>query len=401
MKLGFFIFLFFIVLNSGPSFANTCHRDPLSHKLSHLRQACSGKQVHLTFDDGPDTENTPRILDALNRRGVKSTFYVSTHNLRPNTINSTLINMIQSGHIVASHGHNHHAHDLRLLKKNGAYQCDPHILSEEESAQEIVLSSLLLSQATNGLYGKQKNKLFRFPYGRGAIPSSLELEYISKNNGKATCENGATFEKRKDYSWYKEELKNYRSYGSEALKRLHARSFDHVGWNFDSKDSHSSVVTKASRNINWYTEDIVSRLCQNPSKSIMALFHDKGKEFNAKAIGPIIDTARCLGVNFVSHEELVANESFAANSEVIQRAPNNRPSEIEAVVDILEKASEYGSPAVRKCPDVINKIENSKRCWSDYTKKYYSLCGGASSICIDGRWLKRGDDIVKAVCPQI
>lgn len=402
MKYFFFGVLIHFSFISQGVIAKSCDNNLLYKKLASLKQGCRGKKVHLTFDDGPDSENTPRILKALNQRGVKSTFYVSTHNLKPNTLNPTLVNMIHSGHIVASHGHHHHAHDLRLVKKNGSYQCDPNILSEAESAQEIVLSSLLLSQATNGLYQKQKNKLFRFPYGRGAIPSSLELEYIAKNvGGSDVCDSSEKFEKAKDYSWYKEELKNYRTYGSEALKRLHSRSFDHVGWNFDSKDSHSAVVEKASRDIHWYTEDIVSRLCQNPSQDIMALFHDKGKEFNAKAIGAIIDTARCLGANFVSHDELIADKNFVANSGVIQQAPNNRPHEIEAVAGILDKASDYGSPALAKCPDSISKFELSKSCWSEYTHTEYALCEGASSICIDGKWFKRDDKVVKEICPQI
>ena len=32
--------------------------------------------VALTFDDGPDPEHTPRILELLGERGVRATFFV-------------------------------------------------------------------------------------------------------------------------------------------------------------------------------------------------------------------------------------------------------------------------------------------------------------------------------------
>lgn len=36
----------------------------------------AGRAVALTFDDGPDEQVTPRILDALDARGAKATFFV-------------------------------------------------------------------------------------------------------------------------------------------------------------------------------------------------------------------------------------------------------------------------------------------------------------------------------------
>ena len=35
-----------------------------------------GRKVTLTFDDGPDPEQTPRVLDILAAHGVKSTFFL-------------------------------------------------------------------------------------------------------------------------------------------------------------------------------------------------------------------------------------------------------------------------------------------------------------------------------------
>lgn len=45
----------------------------------------NGKQVVLTFDDGPDPKYTPEILDILKRESNKSCFFVLGENAQLNT----------------------------------------------------------------------------------------------------------------------------------------------------------------------------------------------------------------------------------------------------------------------------------------------------------------------------
>ena len=40
------------------------------------RNRAAGRVVALTFDDGPDPEMTPRVLDLLRERGVRATFFL-------------------------------------------------------------------------------------------------------------------------------------------------------------------------------------------------------------------------------------------------------------------------------------------------------------------------------------
>ena len=40
------------------------------------RNRAAGRVVALTFDDGPDPEITPRVLDLLRERGVRATFFL-------------------------------------------------------------------------------------------------------------------------------------------------------------------------------------------------------------------------------------------------------------------------------------------------------------------------------------
>jgi peptidoglycan/xylan/chitin deacetylase (PgdA/CDA1 family) len=63
----------------------------------------------LTFDDGPDPQFTPALLDALDEAGAKATFFVVGERV-PGS--EELLREIQSrGHEVALHGMTHRRHD--------------------------------------------------------------------------------------------------------------------------------------------------------------------------------------------------------------------------------------------------------------------------------------------------
>ena len=62
-------------------------------------------QVALTFDDGPDPEVTPRVLDLLDSRGVKGTFFVIGE--RAARHGPLLREMRRRGHVVGNHTQRH------------------------------------------------------------------------------------------------------------------------------------------------------------------------------------------------------------------------------------------------------------------------------------------------------
>ncbi|MDE7438002.1 MAG: polysaccharide deacetylase family protein [Muribaculaceae bacterium] len=68
------------------------------------------KCVYLTFDDGPIPEVTPRLLDLLDRHGVKATFFMVGDNVRkyPHLYQEVL----KHGHRVGNHTM-HHLQGLR------------------------------------------------------------------------------------------------------------------------------------------------------------------------------------------------------------------------------------------------------------------------------------------------
>jgi peptidoglycan/xylan/chitin deacetylase (PgdA/CDA1 family) len=70
------------------------------------------RMLHFTFDDGPTAENTPRLLDALDRAGIKATFFFSTSRFasreRRNSRSVELAREVaRRGHEIGAHGFDH------------------------------------------------------------------------------------------------------------------------------------------------------------------------------------------------------------------------------------------------------------------------------------------------------
>jgi peptidoglycan/xylan/chitin deacetylase (PgdA/CDA1 family) len=103
-----------------------------------FRLKSSEKQLCLTFDDGPDPENSPVVLDILNKYEVKAIFFCDG---RAAEKYPYLIDLIKSkGHLVGNHGYNH---------LNGWRTTEESYINDTEKAAEYTSSTL-----------------FRPPYGR-------------------------------------------------------------------------------------------------------------------------------------------------------------------------------------------------------------------------------------------
>lgn len=63
----------------------------------------------LTFDDGPDPDATPAVLDALDLAGVRATFFVLGSQVVAHT--EIAHEVVQRGHEIGLHGYDHHRHD--------------------------------------------------------------------------------------------------------------------------------------------------------------------------------------------------------------------------------------------------------------------------------------------------
>jgi len=62
-------------------------------------------QIALTFDDGPESDNTPRLLDMLDRYSITATFFVVGTKAKESP--DLIRRIVDSGHAIGSHGMTH------------------------------------------------------------------------------------------------------------------------------------------------------------------------------------------------------------------------------------------------------------------------------------------------------
>jgi peptidoglycan-N-acetylglucosamine deacetylase len=104
----------------------------------------AGPYIALTFDDGPDPEDTPKLLNILRERNVKATFFLIGRNARafPKIVERTFA----EGHEVANHSMTH-----PTLSK----------LGDAAVAREITGCTNAIADALGG----HRPQVFRPPYG--------------------------------------------------------------------------------------------------------------------------------------------------------------------------------------------------------------------------------------------
>jgi peptidoglycan-N-acetylglucosamine deacetylase len=98
----------------------------------------------LTFDDGPDAEGTPAVLDALDEAGVRATFFLVGEQLMRN--HAIARDAAARGHELALHGFEHVDHDG---------------LRPQAARDDIARALGSFEAATGG-----RPRFFRPPYGR-------------------------------------------------------------------------------------------------------------------------------------------------------------------------------------------------------------------------------------------
>jgi peptidoglycan/xylan/chitin deacetylase (PgdA/CDA1 family) len=105
----------------------------------------AGAKVALTFDDGPDEDATPAVLDALAAADIKATFFVVGEQLMRH--HGIARRAVAEGHELALHGFSHRRHQE---------------LIPPDARDEIPRGIGAFQAALGGL----TPKLFRPPYGR-------------------------------------------------------------------------------------------------------------------------------------------------------------------------------------------------------------------------------------------
>jgi peptidoglycan-N-acetylglucosamine deacetylase len=149
------LLLVFVLL--FPSIASAQFRDAatvhaLGRDMRHgliLRGRTGHRLVHFTFDDGPRLETTPLLLDALDRAGIKVTFFLVANQMegrgRYAEQAELAREMVRRGHTIGLHGYDH----SRLTE-----------LGETQIRDQLVRSEAVFEH----VFGTRP-WLFRPPYG--------------------------------------------------------------------------------------------------------------------------------------------------------------------------------------------------------------------------------------------
>jgi peptidoglycan/xylan/chitin deacetylase (PgdA/CDA1 family) len=112
-----------------------------------------GMAIAITFDDGPNPELTPRLLDMLKERGLKATFFVVGQNVEEYP--GIVTRMASEGHEVANHSWSHPA-----LTKLGI----------ESFRKQIENTNQAIAKATG-----KRPVLMRPPYGATSLTLNRRL----------------------------------------------------------------------------------------------------------------------------------------------------------------------------------------------------------------------------------
>lgn len=104
--------------------------------------------IALTFDDGPNPDTTPKILDVLKAHNAKATFFVLGSKIAGNE--ALIKRILNEGHQLGNHSYNHP---------------NFHTLSKSNSASQIQSTDRLLRKFTNPIF-------FRYPFGNSTCSAN-------------------------------------------------------------------------------------------------------------------------------------------------------------------------------------------------------------------------------------
>lgn len=117
-------------------------------------ESTTSKHLVLTFDDGPDPDETPRMIEVLRRHGATATFFVLLTRTRKHP--SVLAELVAAGHEIGLHGPDH-----RALSD----------FSHREAIDRTIAAREELAQATG-----TEIRWFRPPYGSQSLSSFLATQ---------------------------------------------------------------------------------------------------------------------------------------------------------------------------------------------------------------------------------
>ena len=191
--------------------------------------------IYLTFDDGPSLSTTPKILDVLDRKGVKATFFIINYDDEREAL---VKREHESGHTVAIHGYSHTYSQI--------YASDEAYINNITSLQDKIKESIGVEATVTRFPGGSSNTISRH-YSQG-IMTRLCYEMVE-------------------------------------------RGFTYFDWNVDSDDAGSA---KTSDDV---YRNVTKRLSKD--KANVVLMHDfSGNTKTLNALESVIDYGLANGYTF-------------------------------------------------------------------------------------------------------
>ncbi|MDS0525879.1 polysaccharide deacetylase family protein [Clostridium sp. SHJSY1] len=202
------------------------------------------KVVYLTFDDGPSTTNTPKVLDTLKANNVKATFFIMGKQIHSSKASSEILKRtVAEGHAIGNHTY---SHDYKYLYPHNTVNVDNFMADVEKCDKE--LKSVLGENFST--------RTIRFPGGFWS--------WKGRDNIRAT---------------------------------LVSKNYGIIDWNTLSEDAEGKP-NKTAEELTQITRKNLNLLGPN-ADSVVILMHDTyGKEQTAKSLQGIIDIFKEKGFEF-------------------------------------------------------------------------------------------------------
>ncbi len=119
----------------------------LPTEFSEIVPYTQEKVAYLTFDDGPDNNNTPAVLDILKAYGVPATFYVVGYMAEANP--DVLKRIYEEGHAIGNHTYDHDYWNLYASPDNFLTQ----LMYTDDIIYNIIGVRPLITRAPGGTVG--------------------------------------------------------------------------------------------------------------------------------------------------------------------------------------------------------------------------------------------------------
>lgn len=211
-----------------------------------------GKKIaFLTFDDGPSTTITPKVLATLDKYGIKGTFFLIGKMVEASDESKALVSEIyKDGNSIGNHTY---THEYRIHVQNSLYFGNK--IDIDRFFSEVEQTDNSISNAIGQTY---KSKVIRMPGGHNS------REYYHDPN----------------LPLFDEKLKE--------------KNLINIDWTVDDEDSDPDSKWKSSEQI---FQEVKNGIGNN--EKVVILMHDAyGKDETAKALPQIIEYLKAQGYEF-------------------------------------------------------------------------------------------------------